>query len=249
MHMVAMSRKRLHFANGALALNGVKLAFQLDKDNETPKLCVPYPIKDSNRLIEEYMLMANYLVAQRLLAHAGGLVMIRNHAPLLEKGMEVVVDMTKENCDFDIDTTSSKMLQESLSRLGQECTDALVLQCVTECLMTPMRPAEYMAVGEVDEEDWKHFALNIPYYTYPDVVVYRLLQATLDSEGSSRTSGGNTIEDFPLSQKEIQDAAGHCNKKRMASKKASERIDRVFLSLFLKKNPLTSTLRVCLGVG
>jgi DIS3-like exonuclease 2 len=35
----------------------------------------------------------------------------------------------------------------------------------------------------------------------------------------------------------------------MSSKKAQERSDRVFLSLFLKKNPITSVLGVCLGIG
>jgi len=77
MHKVAMARRKLRFANGALALNGVKLAFQLDSDGETPLLCEPYPIRDSNRLIEEYMLLANFLVAQRLITHTGGLALLR----------------------------------------------------------------------------------------------------------------------------------------------------------------------------
>ena len=66
MHKVAMARRKLRFENGALALNGIKLAFTLDEDGETSQLCAPY----SNRLIEEYMLLANYLVAQRLITHA-----------------------------------------------------------------------------------------------------------------------------------------------------------------------------------
>jgi len=71
MHTVAMARRKLRFQNGALALNGVKLTFQLENDGQTPALCAPYPIRDSNRLIEEYMLLANFLVAQRLITHAG----------------------------------------------------------------------------------------------------------------------------------------------------------------------------------
>ena len=71
MHTVAMARRKLRFQNGALALNGVKLAFQLESDGQTPSICAPYPIRDSNRLIEEYMLLANFLVAQRLLTHTG----------------------------------------------------------------------------------------------------------------------------------------------------------------------------------
>jgi len=247
MHKVAMARRQLRFGNGALALNGIKLAFQLEEDGETPKLCAPYPIRDSNRLIEEYMLLANYFVAQRLITHAHGRALLRNHSPPIELGMQSVVDVSKEALNFDIDTTSSSTLQASLSRLSRECDDELVVQCITESLMTPMKPAEYIAAGELAEEDWHHFALNIPYYThftspirrYPDVIVHRLLQATID----------DNVDEFPQNQGEIHSAAGHCNDKRMAAKKAQERSDRVFLSLYLKKNPITSTLGVCLSVG
>jgi DIS3-like exonuclease 2 len=247
MHRVAMARRRLRFENGALALNGIKLAFQLEEDGETPRLCAPYPIRDSNRLIEEYMLIANYLVAQRLITHARGRALLRHHPPPLEGRMQQVVDVSKEAFDFDIDVTNSKTLQESLSKISRDCDDELVVQCVTESLMNPMRPAQYMAAGEVDDTDWQHFALNIPYYThftspirrYPDVVVHRLLQATLDDD----------VDGFPMTQQEIQAAAGHCNDMRMAAKKAQERSDRVFLSLYLKRNPISSALGVCLGVG
>jgi exoribonuclease R len=247
MHKVAMARRKLRFENGALALNGIKLAFKLDEDGETPQLCAPYPIRDSNRLIEEYMLLANYLVAQRLITHAHGRALLRNHDAPIQKGMQQVVEVSKESYNFDIDTTNSKTLQESLSRLSRECDDELVVQCITESLVTPMRPAEYIAAGELAEEEWQHFALNIPYYThftspirrYPDVIVHRLLQATLD----------DTVENFPSAQKEIHEMADHCNDMRMNARKAQDRSDRVFLSLYLKKNPISSVLGVCLSVG
>ncbi|KAL7522669.1 hypothetical protein ACHAWX_007355 [Stephanocyclus meneghinianus] len=246
MHKVAMARRKLRFENGALALNGVKLTFQLEEDGVTPKMCAPYPLRDSNRLIEEYMLLANFLVAQRLITHAKGRALLRQHPPPLEAGLQNVVEVSKESFDFDIDVSNSKTLQESLSRLSRTCSDELVIQCVTESLMTPMRPAEYIAAGEVNEEDWQHFALNIPYYThftspirrYADVIVHRLLEATID----------DTVDEC-ASQQVIHGDAMHCNDKRMASKKAQERSDRVFLSLFLKKNPISSVLGVCLGIG
>lgn len=77
MHKVAMARRKLRYTNGAIALNGAKLTFQLENDGQTPSLCEPYPIRDSNRLIEEYMLLANFLVAQKLITSAGGLALLR----------------------------------------------------------------------------------------------------------------------------------------------------------------------------
>jgi DIS3-like exonuclease 2 len=249
MNRVAQARRRLRFQNGAVALNGVKLAFQLDEDGETPMLCAPYPLRDSNRLVEEYMLLANYFVAQRLITHAGGLALLRHHPPPLMEGIEKVVDVAKRGIGFDIDPSSSRALQSSLSRLGRECSDELVMQCVTEMLMTPMKPAEYMAAGSMEPELWRHFALNIPFYThftspirrYPDVIVHRLLQATLDGEQG--------VDAFPMDEADVQSVSSHCNDKRMASKKAQDRSDRVFLALYLRRNPLKGQLGVVLSVG
>lgn len=248
MHTVAMARRKLRFENGALALNGIKLTFQMEDDGKTPLLCEPYPLRDSNRLIEEYMLLANYLVAQRLITHAGGLALLRQHVPPLNQGLQNVIEIAKEQ-GFEIDGTDSKSLQESLSRMGRECNDKLLMQCITELMMTPMCPAEYIASGEFEQEEWSHFALNIPYYThftspirrYPDVIVHRLLQATLD--------GQVAVDAYPKDQEEIQAACSHCNDKRMASKKAQERSDRIFLCVFLKKNPILSTLGVVVSIG
>ena len=248
MHKVAMARRALRFQNGALGLNGIKLSFQMDDDGKTPSLCEPYPIRDSNRLIEEYMLMANFLVAQRLITHAGGLSVLRQHKPPTKVGLQSVIDIAAES-GFEIDGTTSQSLQESLNRMGRECNDELTMQCTTELIMTPMRPAEYFAAGQFEAIDWAHFALNIPYYThftspirrYPDVLVHRLLQATLD--------GPKAVAEYNQSEVEIQTICTHCNEKRTASREAQQRSDRVFLSIFLKFNPILSTLGVVLSVG
>lgn len=166
MHRVAIARRRLRFANGALALNGPKLTFKLDADGQSPLLAEPYPIRDSNRLVEEYMLLANYLVAQRLITHAKGRALLRHHPEPLQEGMDKVAAVAKAAVGFDMDISSSQTLHSSLQRFGRECQDSLVIQCVTQMLMTPMKPANYFAAGKLDSSLWKHFGLNIPYYTH-----------------------------------------------------------------------------------
>ena len=249
MHSVAMARRRLRVGNGALVLNGVKLTFQLQPDGETPKLCEPYPIRDSNRLVEEYMLLANFLVAQRLITHTGGLAMLRHHPVPDRNGIESVVDVAKAS-GHHIDAQSSQSLQKSLNRVARNCDDELVLQCITELLMTPMKPADYIAAGFKSEEEWRHFALNIPYYThftspirrYADIMVHRLLQASIDE-------GESMVNEFYVDEEEMQNIADQCNEMRMNAKRASERSDRVFLSIYLKANPIDSALGVVLSVG
>lgn len=58
MHRIAMARRRRRYAAGALSLTKAKLIFSLDGDGN-PIGVGTYPIKDSNRVIEEYMLLAN----------------------------------------------------------------------------------------------------------------------------------------------------------------------------------------------
>ena len=249
MHKVAMARRRLRFDNGALALHGVKLVFRLGDDNKTPQLCEPYPLKDSNRLVEEFMLMGNYLVAQRLITHAGGLALLRHHPPPLEQGLDEVAQVA-QGLGLHLDTTNSASIQNSLRRISHECTDDIILQGITELMMTPMQPAEYIAAGSVEDNSmWRHFALNIPYYThftspirrYADVIVHRLLQATID--------GPQAVKEYYQSVDEISNVSEHCNDKRMASKKAQERSDRVFLSLYLREHPIKSVMGIVVSVG
>jgi len=116
-------------------------------------------------------------------------------------------------------------------------------------LMVPMRPAEYFVAGFFSQQEWSHFALNIPYYThftspirrYADVLVHRLLSATLQGDAS--------LDNYPLTEQDLNSSAQHCNHKRMAAKKAQERSDRVFLSLFLRTYPIQSALGIVMSVG
>jgi len=180
------------------------------------------------------------------LTHAGGYALLRRHHPPLSAGLGEVV-FGASLVGYKVDPTHSGTLQSSLNRIGRECNDPITIQSLTCMLTQPMKPAEYIAAGEYSTLDWRHFALNIPYYThftspirrYPDIIVHRLLEATLN----------DSIDDFGQVPIEINEVALHCNEKRMFAKNAQERSDRVFLSLFLKLNPIKDILGVVVGVG
>jgi DIS3-like exonuclease 2 len=164
------------------------------------------------------------------------------------EGLDDVVRIAKTVMNFDIDTSSSQSLHDSLIRFSRVC-DSLLLQCFTNLLMTPMQAAEYFAAGTRSSEEWRHYALNIPYYThftspirrYPDVMVHRLLQASIDGKAA--------VENFPADVKRLERICVNGNVKKKASKDAQERCDRVFLSLFLHKHPKHSELGVVISVG
>jgi exoribonuclease R len=195
------------------------------------------------------MLLANYLVAQRLITHAGDLACLRNHrSPKIEQ-MDKAVQVAKAGLNFDIDISSSQSLHNSLVCLGQICSDPLILTCITQMMTLPMQQAQYFAAGTLPKEEWRHFALNMPYYThftspirrYPDIIVHRLLQATLDGIEAVRT--------FPNDVQQIEQLCIHCSEMQMASKNAQQRCDRVFLALYIRKYPMENQMGIVLSVG
>ena len=148
-----------------------------------------------------------------------------------------------------IDASSSQKLQESLNMFSRQCNDDLKMQAITCLLNKPMQPAVYFAGGSVDEADWCHFALHIPYYThftspirrYADLMVHRLLQASLEQKRGAFK--------FHQDEAEVQAIAERCNECTMASKKAQERSDVIFLSIYLKSHPVKSALGVVVSMG
>ena len=103
----------------------------------------------------------------------------------------------------------------------------------------PMKPAIYFAAGTLEKQEaWRHYALNIPYYThftspirrYADVMVHRVLTAVLNDQ----------VEELGLSIFDIEDILEHCNEKKSKSKEAQDRCDHTFFCLYLDGKDLIS---------
>jgi hypothetical protein len=60
---------------------------------------------------------------------------------------------------------SSLELQQSLRTLERHVTPA-EFQVVQLLLMGPMQVAQYFCTGDCSEDQFVHFALNVPYYTH-----------------------------------------------------------------------------------
>jgi DIS3-like exonuclease 2 len=230
---IGENRRAMRFDTGAISLNDIKLVFTLDQKGN-PTRFGSYQIKDSNRLVEEYMLLANFLVAQKLLQAHGPLAFIRHHPAPVERAMGLALERLKEH-SLEIDASATKRLSDSLDRVRREHGDT-VFAIVQAMLIKPMKPAEYMVAGNgASPEVWRHYALNIPYYThftspirrYADVVVHRLLQESV-------TSDPLTSDNVSVRLLEFTSIAQNCNDKKMAAKAAEKECDEVFLCAYIK---------------
>ena len=95
---IARARRKRRFSSGggALRLDQKKLCFDRDADGN-PTRVFTYEIKESNQLVEEFMLMANYLVAQRLIMRAGKRALIRKHDPPKEAKFARFLDFCRRH--------------------------------------------------------------------------------------------------------------------------------------------------------
>ncbi|KAF4044601.1 DIS3-like exonuclease 2 C terminal [Phytophthora infestans] len=246
---IGENRRAMRFETGAVSLNDVKLTFSLDAKGN-PIRYGPYELKDSNRLVEEYMLLANYLVAQQLLRVHGPLAFLRHHPPPVSRAMDQALELLDKS-DIKVDGRSTKQLTESLERVRHDHGDTTFV-IAQALIIKPMKPAEYMVAGNgASSDSWRHYALNIPYYThftspirrYADVVVHRLLQESVVESSSLDT------ENPESRMVEFTSVAQNCNEKKTTSKNAEKECDKVFLCAYVQHHGDIEVTGVVLSMG
>lgn len=248
LHKIAMERRRKRYEGGALSLSKGKTAFRLDEDGN-PFECFAYPIKESNQLIEEFMLLANYLVAQRLLEKVKSKAFLRCHPPPDPQGLEKLLELAAVE-EVDIKASNAGELQRSFERLSLlHPDDPSIRQLWENMAVICMQQAQYFAAGDLSPHEWQHYALAIPYYThftspirrYADVMVHRLLHEII-------LKGDDASKSYYLNLGDLNKIAKNCNEKNSNSRFAQERSDFIFTCVYLNANP-TETLAVVTEVS
>uniref|UniRef100_A0A665UIK2 DIS3-like exonuclease 2 n=1 Tax=Echeneis naucrates TaxID=173247 RepID=A0A665UIK2_ECHNA len=243
LHSIAKNLRAQRFSGGALRLDQMKLSFTLDKETMMPQGCYIYQYRDSNKLVEEFMLLANIATAHHIYRKFPELALLRCHPPPKAK----MLDELQELCDqlgINVDLSSAGALHKSLiTTLGDDEYSGARKEVLTHMCSRPMQMALYFCTGAVkDERLFKHYALNVPFYThftspirrYADIIVHRLLASSLSCGPHLR-----------LSSDEVQKQASHCNDKKTVSKRVQELSSELFFGVFVKEcGPLDSEAMV-----
>ncbi|XP_022221744.2 DIS3-like exonuclease 2 [Drosophila obscura] len=189
LHGIASSLRKARYEKGAISFNNPKLRFILDPVSGEPEDFEVEKQKEANRMIEEFMLLANQAVARFIHDSFPEISVLRNHPPPLMKSLKALREKF-QTLGFHLDYSSSKALQQSIVRLCQEASNPLAMSfCLSRLLMKPMARANYFcSEGKTEPADLWHYALSIPIYThftspirrYPDIMVHRLLAASLN---------------------------------------------------------------------
>ncbi|XP_052820767.1 DIS3-like exonuclease 2 [Mya arenaria] len=232
LHKIALNLRKGRFDSGALRLDQVKLQYSLDSETGMPNGYTVYQQRDSNRLVEEFMLLANMAVAHRINREFPDKALLRRHPPPQSKMLENLSDQCSA-LGIHIDTSSAGAFQRSLLNYsGDDDYASARMQVLVALCAKPMQNARYFCTGCIDDESlYHHYALNVPLYThftspirrYPDILVHRLLAASLDYCPEPSKSPGD-----------IHKLADNANDKKTAAKRVGDLSSDLFFSVFVK---------------
>lgn len=231
LQQLAVKLREKRERQGYLRLDQAKLSFTLDPSTGMPDGFRLQERWQSNKLIEEFMLLANMAVAKRIHSAFPTLALLRRHPPPKKAMMSQTLAQMK-TLGVDINGESAGALGASIAKLGTNLDQALICAVVTCLFSKPMELAQYFCSGMFNEPDYHHFALNVPFYThftspirrYPDIMVHRLLEYAVND----KTPDWKILD--------VQCQALQCNDKKLLAKRAGEASAELFLSLFVAES-------------
>eukprot|EP00762_Andalucia_godoyi_P005135 ANDGO_03997.mRNA.1 Exosome complex exonuclease RRP44 homolog A len=186
--------KALRFGKGALSLASSEVRFSLDAETHNPTDVSVYQTKRTNSLVEEFMLLGNCAVAEKIAQSFPAIAILRRHPcpepqafDSLERAARIGLgyDWFRALASLDpADPKSSKILNNCMDRVPNPQVQRLLRMLATRC----MQQAVYFCAGDFKKEQWRHYGLAADLYThftspirrYSDVLVHRLLAAALE---------------------------------------------------------------------
>lgn len=172
------------FKDGALSMDTDEVRFILDENGKPIRVMIKKRI-DTMRMIEEWMLLANKYVAKKLSdKHSAGLAVYRIHDKPSPERVEDLVTFLKSIGYTNIPVKNGIIPPHVLQKIIDEAATDDARDTIQSSIVRSMAKAIYST------ENIGHFGLAFDYYThftspirrYPDVMVHRLLQLTLDGE-------------------------------------------------------------------
>jgi len=191
LNQLAQQMRHKRFQKGAISFDKVEVNFHLSEDNE-PEGVYFKTSKDANKLIEEFMLLANKKVSEFIGKQSRGVgtpktFVYRCHDEPSEDRLESLNTIVGQ-FGYQLNFKSKKTLSNSLNKLLKDVVGKNEQNLVDTLAIRTMSKAYYST------ENIGHYGLAFPYYShftspirrYPDVMVHRLLQHYLDGKPSAK---------------------------------------------------------------
>ena len=179
-----MRRKRM--SSGAISFDKVEVKFNLDEE-ANPVGVFFKTSKDANKLIEEFMLLANKKVGE-FIGKQKKTFVYRVHDEPDDSKLATLQNVVKR-FGYKLDFKDRKSVSSSLNNLLKDVNGKKEQNLVDTLTIRTMSKAEYST------HNIGHYGLAFDYYShftspirrYPDVMAHRLLQHYLDGGKSANT--------------------------------------------------------------
>ena len=216
-------REKRH-QQGSISFNKTEVGFVLDKNKNPIKTKIKKQLQ-ANKLIEEYMLLANKKVAELFTKEKRGIFRIHDY-PDDEK--IITLERITKKLGYKTLLRDSKNLNTQLNLLLKKTQGSPEKNLIDTLVIRSMSKAKYST------KNIGHFGLNFEKYThftspirrYPDVIVHRELEEILNKKKTKKDLEKKCLHSSK--REEIATKAERASIKFMQVKYMSTKIGRVF---------------------
>uniref|UniRef100_A0A673CV99 Exosome complex exonuclease RRP44 n=1 Tax=Sphaeramia orbicularis TaxID=375764 RepID=A0A673CV99_9TELE len=188
LNKLAKILKRRRIENGALTLSSLEVRFHIDSETHDPIDLQTKELMETNSMVEEFMLLANISVAQKIYDEFSECALLRKHPAPPPSNYDILIKAAKSK-NVAIHTDSAKALADSLDMATVDSFpyfNTLLRILATRCMMQ----AVYFCSGM--DSDFHHYGLASPIYThftspirrYSDIIVHRLLAVAIGADST-----------------------------------------------------------------
>lgn len=183
---LAIILRKQRFKNGAIRFERTEVNFLLDQEG-FPVSAVLKVSKESNKLIEEFMLLANKAVAEKVGLQKESKpikpFVYRIHAPPDDEKLKIFAQFIRQ-FGYQLTIGSKKSTSASLNKLLAEISGKPESNVIETLAIRSMSKAEYTSknIGHygLSFDHYSHF--TSPIRRYPDLIAHRLLEVYLSGE-------------------------------------------------------------------
>lgn len=190
LNKIAKILKAERIRNGALNLASNEIRFSLDSETNDPIDVEAKELKETNSMVEEFMLLANITVAKKIYEVFPQFACLRRHpSPPVSNFDPLIKAAESKNIQIKVET--GKELADSLD--NAQCAENTYFNTMLRMLTTRcMMQALYFCSGLFPESEFQHYGLAAPIYThftspirrYADIIVHRLLAVSIQADAT-----------------------------------------------------------------